>query len=324
MKGVKLRMSKINTFKKLWSTNKRFIPTAIYNNLVLCGVTNILPDKLFLKLTYWINFGKKLDLNNPKLFNEKIQWLKLYDRKSEYIDMVDKIKVKNIVADLLGEEYIIPTLGVWDSFDDIDFDLLPNQFVLKCNHDSGSVIICRDKSLFDIQKARRKLNKNLKKNMFYWGREWPYKNVEHKIFAEKYMEDGNNGLRDYKYFVFNGEAKFIYISEGLEDHNNAKISFFDLKGNLLPFKRLDFRSFDNNIDNLPGDFSKMEELSTKLAASINSSFVRIDLYNINGKIFFSEITFSPCSGFMSFSPPEWDSTIGKWLKLPKEKELIIK
>ena len=276
------------------------------------------PDSIFLKIKYWAMLGKRLDLNNPISFNEKLQWLKIHDRNIEYCRMVDKYSAKEYVASIIGNQYIIPTLGVWDCFDEIDFDSLPDQFVLKCTHDSGGLVICRDKSKFDIAAAKKKIEKSQKNNYFYEGREWQYKYVKPRIIAEKYMDDGHEGLRDYKFFGFNGVNKFLYVSEGLENHSTARISFYDFEGNQLPFKRKDYKSFDGKID-FPPNMDKLKEISDKLVNAIGSVFVRTDFYNISGDIYFSEITFSPCGGMIPFSPEEWDEKIGEWLDISTKK-----
>ena len=285
---------------------------------LLKKVSHILPDKMYIKLKFFSRMGKFPDLKKPKTFNEKLQWLKLYDRKPIYTTMVDKYDVKKYVADIIGEEYIIPTLGVWDRFDDIDFEKLPNQFVLKCTHDSGGLVICRDKSEFDRDAAKRKVEKYLKTNYYFLGREWPYKNVKPRIIAEKYMDDGVGGLRDYKFFCFNNEPQFIYISQGMEDHSTAKISFYDLNGEEMPFKRSDYRSFESTPD-MPATLSEMIEYSHKLADKINCPFVRIDFYCVEGKTYFGEITFSPCSGMMPFEPSAWDEILGEKINLKSVK-----
>lgn len=197
---------------------KKFIKNRETLN-TLVSLFRFIPDKQYLQIMYRLRMGKKLNLDNPVTFNEKIQWLKLYDRKPIYTTMVDKYEAKKYVADIIGEEYIIPTLGIWDKFDDINFDLLPNQFVLKCTHDSGGLVIVKDKSQMDKAAARKKIEKSLKTNFFWVGREWPYKNVKPRIIAEKYMEDSNDDLRDYKYFVFNGIAKALFVAS---DRNNPK------------------------------------------------------------------------------------------------------
>lgn len=274
-------------------------------------------DEHFLKLSYKIRMGKKLNLVNPTTFNEKIQWLKLHDRKPLYTDLADKYKAKEYIASLIGEEYIIPTLGVWDNFEDIEFEKLPDQFVLKCTHDSGGLVICRDKEEFDEGGARKKIKDSLKRNYFWSGREWPYKNIKPRILAEKYMNDGENlGLRDYKFFCFSGLPKMLYVSEGLENHLTARISFYDLKGNELPFCRNDYKPIGEAIE-LPINFDEMLEIATKIAMSINNPFVRIDLYSIHNKTYFSEVTFSPCGGVLPFEPEEWDQKLGQWIKLNK-------
>ena len=236
-------------------------PKKLFSFLAERGVLNWMSDEAFLKKLYKINMGEKLNLKAPKTFNEKLQWLKLYNRKPEYTKMVDKYEAKNYVANLIGAEYIIPTLGVWEKFEDIDFDALPNQFVLKCTHDSGGLVICRDKSKLNFNSAKLKINKSLKRNFYKLGREWPYKNVKPRIIAEQYMEDNNgkNGLMDYKFYCFNGKPEFLYISNGLEDHSTAKISFVTLDWEFADFKRLDFRPFDS-LPKKPSKFMEMLEL----------------------------------------------------------------
>ena len=291
---------------------------------VLRKLTHLIPDKLYLKLKYKKRVGKKLNLKEPQSFNEKLQWIKLYDRNPNYSILVDKCEVKKYVADKLGKEFIIQTLGVWDKFDNIDFNALPNQFVLKCTHDSGGLVICRDKSKFDIEKAKKKINNSLKNNYYWHGREWPYKNVKPRIIAEQYMDDFNpedegygNGLTDYKFFCFNGEPKMLYVSRGLENHATAQISFYDLECNEMPFKRTDYAGIKGQLHK-PKRLDDMILIAKKLATEIGSAFSRIDLYEINEKIYFSEITFFPCSGFLPFDPPEWNYKIGQWINLPKK------
>lgn len=279
----------------------------------------VLPDKLHIKARYALKMGKKLNLENPQTFNEKLQWLKLYDRKPIYTAMVDKYEVKQYIAERIGEEYIIPTLGVWDRFDDIDFNVLPNKFVLKCTHDSGGLVICKDKSVFDKAAAKKKIEKSLKRNYFLIHREWPYKNVKRRIIAEKYMEDSKTSeLRDYKFYCFNGEPKFLYVSEGLADHSTAKLSFLNMDWTFAPFRRNDFQNFDN-LPEKPQNYENMCELAGQLSKNI--PFLRVDLYEINGKIYFSELTFSPGAGFTKFYPEQWDYTLGEWIKLPEKEDI---
>ena len=277
------------------------------------GFFNFLSDESYLKFFYKLNTCKKLNLKNPKTFNEKLQWLKLYDRKDIYTTMVDKYEVKKYVSKLIGEEYVVENLGVWEKFDDIDFDKLPNQFVLKCTHDSGGLVICRDKSKLDLAKAKQKINKSLNRNYFYNGREWPYKNVKPRIIAEEYLENKKDqGLRDYKFYCTDGKVLCLYVSEGLEDHSTASISFLNKDWSFAEFKRDDFKPFDK-LPHKPEKYDEMLEISEKLSKGYK--FLRVDLYEVNGKVYFSEFTFSPCSGYMPFSPDEWDEKLGEMIEL---------
>jgi len=277
---------------------------------------NFLPDRPYMKLMYRMTFGKRLNLKNPKSFNEKLQWLMLYNRKPHYSAMVDKYAVKELVAKEIGEEYIIPTLGVWDSFDEINFDELPNRFVLKCTHDSGGLVICRDKSTLDVSAARVKLSHFLKRNFYRVHREWPYKNVKHRIIAEEYMEDASSpDLQDYKFYCFGGEPKFLYVSHGLSDHATAHINFVSLGWEKMPFRRTDFAEFDE-LPPKPKNFDLMIEFCKKLSAGI--PFLRVDFYDINEKLYFGELTFYPGAGLTPLKPEEWEATLGEWIELPKK------
>lgn len=283
-----------------------------------------IPDKMYLEIYYFIKFKRFCNFKNPQTFNEKLQWMKLYDRKPEYTNMVDKFKAKMYVAEIIGKEYIIPTLGVWDKFEDIDFDSLPDQFVLKCTHDSNGTVICRDKKKFNKKAAREQINDSLQFNYYYVGREWPYKNVKPRIIAEKFMNDdsgvskkntkslSNDGLTDYKFYCFDGEPKFLYISSGLENHATARISFLTLDWKFAPYKRTDYRSYEA-LPKKPKTFDEMIEISRKLSAG--HRFLRVDLYQINDRVYFSELTFTPCSGLMRFTNPAHDREIGKMIKL---------
>ena len=273
-----------------------------------------IPDKIYIKCFYKKHMKKTLNLKNPKTFNEKIQWLKLYDRKTVYTTMVDKAEVKRLVANILGEEYIIPTLGVWDDPNEIDFEKLPAQFVLKTTHDSGGIIICKDKSTLDIERTISKLKEFLKKRAFYYGREWPYKNVKPRIIAEAYMADSHEELNDYKFFCFNGKPKALFVAT--DRHKDTKFDFFDLDFNHLPIVNGHpnaHRKFDK-----PQNFEKMIEIAEKLSAGI--PHVRVDLYNVDSRILFGELTFSHYSGIVPFEPEEWDGIMGEWINLPKRKK----
>lgn len=278
----------------------------------------LLSDKLYLIIIYKLRMGKNIDLKNPQTFNEKLQWLKLYDRNPKYTKMVDKYEVKEYIKEKIGEEYLIPTLGVYNNFDEIDFDKLPNQFVIKCTHDSGGLVICRDKKKINLKEAKMKINSSLKRNYYYSTREWPYKNVKPRIIIEKYMEDKEQKtLKDYKFYCFYGEPKFLYVSEGLENHKTAKISFFDMDFNFAGFGRKDFNQFDKKIKK-PNNFKKMQELAKRL--STGHTFLRVDFYEINDKIYFGELTFTPCAGFCPFDPEEYDKILGDMLILPIGKK----
>ncbi len=275
-------------------------------------IFRLIPDCTYLKMVYRLSMKKKLNLKNPTTFNEKMQWLKLYDRKPIYTTMVDKAAVKKYVADRVGDEYIIPTLGIWDSFDEIDFDSLPDQFVLKCTHDSGGVVIVRDKSKLDFKKARKKLSKYLKRDYFYQWREWPYKNVPKKILAEAYMEDEKTSeLRDYKFMCFHGEVKCTLVCTDRFSEDGLHMTFFDRDWNVLPFER----STPVSKESLPAplNYERMLELSEKLSYGL--SFVRVDFYEVSGKVYFGELTFFPGTGLKAFQPEKWDEIIGSWLDL---------
>ncbi|MDV7750952.1 ATP-grasp fold amidoligase family protein [Enterococcus faecium] len=262
------------------------------------GFLRFISDEAWLKDRYKQVFGVPLNLDSPKSFNEKLQWMKLFYRNSKATNMVDKITAKEYVRERLGDEIgIIPTFGVWDSFDDIEWGTLPNQFVLKCNHDSGGLVICRDKEKFDKSAAKKKINKCLKKNYFWHGREWVYKNIKPRILAEKYMENiGETEISDYKFYCFNGEPKFLYVSTGLENHKTARMGFFDLDFNMLPVRRTDYLAFDEPPKK-PTQLKEMLVMAQKLSEGF--PFLRVDLYEIDGRVYFSELTFIPCSGWMT-------------------------
>ena len=271
-------------------------------------------DARYLRLLYKVNLGKPLNLDYPQTYNEKIQWLKLYDRRPEYTQMVDKYEAKQYVAAILGEEYIIPTLGVWDRFEDIDFDALPDQFVLKCTHDSGGLVICRDKSKLDIEKARNKINHCLGRNYFWNTREWPYKNVKPRIIAEQYMVDeSGTELKDFKFFTFDGEVKALFIAT--DRGEDTRFDFYDADFNHLPF--LNGHPNASKEIRKPDSFEEMKQLSAKLSQGV--PHLRVDFYDINGKIYFGELTFFHWSGMIPFEPEEWDFTFGSWIKLPERE-----
>lgn len=273
-------------------------------------------DMAYLKMMFYANLGKKLDFESPETFNEKMQWLKLYDRRPEYTTMVDKYAVKKYVADIIGEKYIIPTLGVWDKFEDIDFDSLPDEYVLKCTHDSGGLVIVTDKAKLDKQEAEKKINKCLQKDYFMYGREWPYKNVKPRIIAEKYMVDESGyELKDYKFFCFNGEPKVMFIASDRQlEGEETKFDFFDMQFNHLPF--INGHPNAKHEIKCPPAFEEMKQLAKKLSKDIPC--VRVDFYDINGQVYFGELTFFHWSGMVPFEPEEWDYKLGEWIKLPEK------
>lgn len=274
-------------------------------------------DETILKIKYYFVMEKKLDLLKPKTFNEKLQWLKLYDRNPEYAKMVDKYEAKKYVSNIVGDEYVIQTLGIYNNFEEIDFDNLPNQFVIKPTHTSGNIFICKDKNKINYKELNKTINKWLKRKYYYIHREWAYKNVKPKIIIEKYMAtEKQKELIDYKFFCFNGEPKFIYVSEGLSNHKTAKISFADMNYKKTEFYRKDYKPF-TNLPPKPKNFEKMKELAKKLSKNI--PFVRVDFYEIENKVFFSELTFYPCAGYIPFEPEKYDKILGDMLELPKEK-----
>lgn len=278
-------------------------------------------DALYLKLLYFFEMrGKILHLKNPKSFNEKLQWLKIYDYKPEYTKLVDKLAVKDYVESRIGNKLIIPTLSVWDSVEDIDWNSLPNQFVLKTTHGGGGcgVIVCTDKTKFDKIKAKNKLKKSMRTNAGQTYREKPYLSVPRKIIAEKYIADqvisnseNSADLRDYKFFCFNGKVKFFKIDFGrfVEHHAN----YYLPNGDLLPFGEVSCKPDPNHVVNMPNNLSEMIHLSETLSA--NYKFLRVDLYNVNGKIYFGEFTLYPAAGMGAFIPEEWDEKLGSMLVL---------
>lgn len=281
------------------------------------GFFNVIGDKAYLRLIFKNRVGYNLNIDNPTTFNEKLQWLKLYDRNPLYTKMVDKAEAKNYVSEKLGSEYVIPTLGAWEKAEDIDFDALPNQFVLKTTHDSGGVVICKDKSTFDFNAAKKKLAKRLKKSFFLQSREWPYKNVKPRIIAEEYIEEISFGeFYEYKMFCFNGKVKMILVCNGEYLNSDRTIDYCDENFNKLPF--ISYNQPSEQDIETPKEKAKLFEIAEKLSKDI--PHVRVDLYVIKGKIYFGELTFFHGSGFQAFEPTEWDKKIGEWVKLPSKKQ----
>lgn len=279
-------------------------------------IKKLIPDRLYITMQYYRHFKKLPNLRNPKTFNEKLQWLKLHNKKDIYTTMVDKYLVKQYVSTIIGEEYIIPTYGVWNTAKEIDFDSLPKKFVLKWNHDSGSVFLCKDKERINRDAIVKKMDCYQSHNGYDYAREWPYKNVKPCIIAEQFLEAGEDGLIDYKFYCFNGEPKFLYVSKGLDNHETASISFMTMDWQFAPYGRNDFKPF-SELPEKPLNFDKMVEFAKKLSSGFD--FLRVDMYSINNKIYFSELTFYPCAGYMPFSNPEHDLEVGNMLVLTTQK-----
>lgn len=300
------------------------------------GKYDKLPDKEYLEKIFKASMGYSLNLENPQTFNEKLQWLKLYNRNPAYTVMVDKYKVRDYIKETIGEEYLIPLLGVWDKAEDIDFDKLPNQFVLKCTHDSGGLCICRNKSIFDRRQCVEYLNKRLSNNYYKQWREWPYKNVSPKIIAEQYIDVTQNtplkcgdimsveelqceqGLLDYKFMCFSGRVQALFLDIGVvkgssKHAENYYRNVYDREFNLLPVKETR-ENYPLKIK-MPDNFNQMVEIAEKLSSGM--PHVRVDLYNVKGRIFFGEFTFFHGSGLSNFFiPKEWDKIFGNWIELP--------
>lgn len=284
-------------------------------NILVYRFCKFIPDRLWIRIKFICRMQKNPNLKKPKTFNEKIQWLKLYNRNPEFSAMVDKYEVKKLISEKIGEEYLIPTLGIWDKIEDIDFDSLPEQFVLKCTHDSGGLVICKDKRELDIEAAKRKIKSSLDTNYYWHGREWPYKNVKGRIIAEKYMVDESGvELKDYKVFNFNGEPKLIQVDFNRFIRHTKNI--YDTEWKYLDVA-INYPTDPDVEIKKPECLDKMLELAKVL--SRNHPFLRTDFYVINGKIYFGELTFSPGSGFMKITPESFDLKMGSWITLPEKR-----
>ena len=293
-------------FRKIFSRN--------FRGKVMYGLS-FLPDKLYLQIFYFTTTRKLINFKNPKGFNEKLQWLKVNDRKPEYTQLVDKLAVREHIAKILGEEYLFPLLGAWESFDDIDFDALPDQFVMKCNHDSGSTKVIKDKSALtqaDFDEMKAFYSKRLKRDFFYAGREYPYKGIKPYIIAEQLMVDENapeKSIDDYKFFCFDGVPKMMFVAT--DRGTDCKFDFFD-----MDFNHLDLVNIHPHADKIiekPEKFEEMKELAAKLSTGMRH--VRIDLYELNGKIYFGEYTFFHGGGFQLCHPDEWERKLGDWIDI---------
>lgn len=281
------------------------------------GWLGTMNDECFLRRLYRIRVGKELNLDDPKDYTEKLQWLKLYDRRPEYTAMVDKYLAKQYVAEKIGKEYVVPLYGVWNNAKDIDFERLPERFVLKATHNSGGIIICKDKNMLDREAVTERLNAMLKKDYFAGNREWPYKDVKPRIIAEAYLEDSRLAeLRDYKFFTFNGEPKVLYIAQGRGKDEPTVADFFDMDFKHLPF------TIDHDMAKVPPEkpecFEEMKCFAARL--SHGTPQLRVDFYEVDGKVYFGEMTFFHCSGMAQFHPESWNRTFGDWVELPPKQE----
>ena len=306
-------MSKIKSLKWMIKNNRKLIPSTIFSYFAKAKLSHIIPDKAYLKMQYRANLGKKLNLKNPSTFNEKLQWLKLYNRNTKFVAMVDKYAVREYISQRIGEEYLVPLIGVWNKAEDIDFSMLPQQFVLKCNHDSGSVIVCKNKDAEDKNAIVEKLKAKLNRDMFYWSREWPYKHISRKIICEKYMQDLRfETLNVYKILNFNNGDQIIQVIQD-DKTPNESIDYFDAEWNRLEMKQ----NFPNSKAPLekPKTLNIMLELGSKLSEGF--PFLRTDFYEVNGRVYFSEFTFFSDAGMCRFVPEKWDEELGSRIDITK-------
>ena len=297
-------------FRKL----KRYIKSPYYafGNDISKTHPGWMSDRYFIRVFWYQIHGYPLDLEHPQTFNEKIQWMKLYDHDPRYPEMIDKLKVKEWVAKTIGQQYMIPTLAVYDTPDDITLDDLPNQFVLKCNHDSGGLVICKDKSQFNLEEAKQVLWKSFNHDYYKEYREWPYREIKRKVFAETYLVDARtNDLPDFKFFTFNGIPYFMFVASGRQSEKEVQFDFFDMQQNRLNVKNVHPNHSGPVV--LPETFEVMRDLAQKLANEFKQ--VRVDFYEANGACYFGEMTFFHGAGFMPFNPKSFDKKMGDLWKL---------
>lgn len=299
--------------KYISDSNYRFKVNAVH------GMYNYMPDEEYIKRIFKATMGYELNLDNPQTYNEKLQWLKLYDRKSIYSKMVDKYEAKKYVAEIIGEEFIIPTLGLWNEFEDINFDMLPDQFVLKCTHDSGGIVICKDKLKFNIKNAKEKINRSLRRNYYYKYREWPYKNIKPRIIAEAYLEgDRGSAINDYKLQCFDGKFDNIFVAEGRFTKKGIRYHYFDRDWKYLPYCLYDDVIIEDLQKLRPTCYEKMICISETLSMGLPE--LRVDLYEISGKVYFGELTFYSQSGLDIDITYDADCILGSKLTLPMKIE----
>jgi len=287
-------------------------PALLFWRLGLDGHFKWVPDARYLRTCFRIKMGYSLDLESPRTFNEKLQWLKLYDRRPEYVGLVDKLGAREYVEARVGASHLIPLLGVWDGADAIDFSALPARFVLKCTHDSGSAVICRDRATFHEKRARAWLARRLRRNYFWAGREWPYLNIRPRIIAEAYMTDeSETELKDYKFFCFHGEPKVIQVD--FDRFTAHKRNLYDPEWNRMP---LAIEYPDDPERNITRPHNLDQVLSFVEAIAPSAPFVRVDLYLVRDRIYFGEFTFYHGEGLEHFRPAHFDAMFGSWIRLP--------
>ena len=287
------------------------LPSYRFRALAARGFYKSMPDEEYLKRMYSVR-GRKLDLENPKTFTEKLQWLKLYDRRPEYTALADKYEAKRIIADIIGTQYVIPTLGVWDNFNDIDFSSLPSQFVLKCTHDSGSVIVVPDKNSMNMKKARRILTRGLKRNFYYHHREWAYKDIKPRIIAEEYLADIS---AEYKIFCFDGKPGLILVCKGKAHAEGRTNDYYDMNFKHIPVSV----SYPNSQtpQEKPSQLDEMLSIARKLSADIPQ--VRVDMFLAEGRVYIGEMTFYHEAGTTIFKPEVYDEKFGELITLPEKR-----
>lgn len=276
--------------------------------------TNLLSDRTYVWLNYIRVLHRIPNLRNPKTFSEKMQWLKLYNHRPEYCEMVDKLAMREFVKSRIGDGYTVPLLGQWNSFEDIDFSALPDKFVIKCNHDSGGLVVCDDRKKLDFEDACKRIGDSLRTNYYYQNREWVYRDIRPKVFAEEYIQDDTDGiLLDYKFFCFNGVPKIMYMAR-----DGAKVrhaAFFDMEGKFLDIEMDDPKA--SEAPELPSCFDEMKRIAGILSKDV--PFLRVDFFYVNGHIYVGELTFFHCGGFTPVKPESWNLRLGSWIELPKEK-----
>lgn len=303
--------------RRLITNGIKFIFDKNYRFLVLAsrGKYDSMDDEEYLKRKYKSIFDMELDLENPVTYNQKIQWLKLYYRRPDYTQYVDKYEVRSFVSKTIGEEYLVPLLGVWNSPKDIEFEKLPSKFVLKCNHNSGlGMYICKNKDEIDVEQVVLGLEKGLKQDYYLTGREWPYKNVKRKVIAEKFLVDESGiDLKDYKLYCFDGKVKLIMINSDRNSQSKTKADYFDENFNHISMTWGYEQSL--NPPRKPAHFEKMKTLAEKLSEGM--PHVRVDFYVADDRVYFGEMTFFDGSGFDAFGEKKYANMLGEWIKLPK-------